>query len=75
MTRAYLRLDPGFDEHKEGYPDGPRNLVRTLYRYLAAGKKPGRDEADFPTFEDGDAEVRIVEAVLASNAKQSWVDV
>jgi hypothetical protein len=23
MPRAYLRLDPGFDEHKEGYPDGP----------------------------------------------------
>jgi hypothetical protein len=23
MTRAYLRLDPGFDERKAGYPDGP----------------------------------------------------
>jgi hypothetical protein len=23
MTRAYLRLDPGFDEHKAHYPDGP----------------------------------------------------
>ena len=23
MSRAYLRLDPGFDEHKESYPDGP----------------------------------------------------
>jgi len=22
-TRAYLRLDPGFDERKESYPDGP----------------------------------------------------
>lgn len=22
MTRAYLRLDPGFDEHKHAYPDG-----------------------------------------------------
>jgi hypothetical protein len=23
MTRAYLRLDPAFDEHKAAYPDGP----------------------------------------------------
>lgn len=23
MTRAYIRLDPAFDERKEGYPDGP----------------------------------------------------
>lgn len=23
MPRAYLRLDPGYDEHKESYPDGP----------------------------------------------------
>lgn len=23
MTRAYLRLDPGYDERKESYPDGP----------------------------------------------------
>lgn len=23
MTRAYLRLDPAYDEHKESYPDGP----------------------------------------------------
>ena len=36
---------------------------------------PGVDAADFPTFEDGDLEVRIVEAVLASNASQTWVNV
>jgi hypothetical protein len=35
--------------HPEGYPDGPRNLFRNLYRYIAAGKKPGKDQADFPT--------------------------
>lgn len=23
MTRAYIRLDPAFDEHKSAYPDGP----------------------------------------------------
>jgi predicted dehydrogenase len=59
--------------HPEGYPDGPRNLFGAFYRYIAAGKVPGRDAADFPTFEDGDAEVRIVEAVLRSAKEQGWV--
>jgi predicted dehydrogenase len=71
-ARAYAHYPGG---HPEGYPDGPRNLFGNLYRYISAGKKPGRDPADFPTFEDGDAEVRIVEAVLESNARQSWVPV
>lgn len=31
MPRAYLRLDPAFDEHKAHYPDGPYSaLVATL---------------------------------------------
>ena len=61
--------------HPEGYPDGPRNLFRNLYRYIRAGKTPGTDAADFPTFEDGHAEVVIVEKVLESHARQTWVDV
>jgi predicted dehydrogenase len=71
-ARSYAHYPGG---HPEGYPDGPRNLFGNLYRYISAGKKPGRDPADFPTFEDGDAEVRIVEAVLESNARQGWVPV
>jgi predicted dehydrogenase len=61
--------------HPEGYPDGPRNLFRNLYRYIRGGKTPGTDAADFPTFEDGHAEVVIVEKVLESHARQSWVNV
>jgi hypothetical protein len=31
MTRAYIRLDPAFDERKEAYPDGPyAALIATL---------------------------------------------
>ena len=71
-ARGYAHYPGG---HPEGYPDGPRNLFGALYRYIAAGKKPGRDPADFPTFEDGDAEVRIVEAVLRSHEGQQWVKV
>lgn len=61
--------------HPEGYPDGPRNLFTAFYRYIASGEVPGRAAADFPTFEDGDAEVRIVEAVLRSDAAQAWESV
>ena len=71
-ARGYAHYPGG---HPEGYPDGPRNLFGALYRYIGAGKKPGRDPADFPTFEDGDAEVRIVEAVLRSHEGQQWVKV
>lgn len=58
--------------HPEGYPEGPRNIFGAFYRYIAAGRVPGRDAPDFPTFADGDAEVRIVEAVLRSHASQRW---
>jgi predicted dehydrogenase len=61
--------------HPEGYPDGPRNLFTALYRYIAEGKHPGEDFADFPTFEDGHAEVKIVEAVLESHSSGGWVKV
>jgi predicted dehydrogenase len=71
-ARGYAHYPGG---HPEGYPEGPRNLFGNLYRYIAAGKVPGRDPADFPTFEDGDVEVRIVEAVLESHARQTWVPV
>jgi predicted dehydrogenase len=71
-ARGYAHYPGG---HPEGYPDGPRNLFRNFYRYIQAGKKPGTDAADFPTFEDGHWEVEIVEAVLRSNEKQAWVEV
>lgn len=61
--------------HPEGYPDGPRNLFGRLYAYIAAGKRPGTDAADFPTFEDGHTEARVVDAVLQSHAHQVWVKV
>jgi predicted dehydrogenase len=71
-ARTYAHYPGG---HPEGYPDGPRNLFRNFYRYIQAGKSPATDPADFPTFEDGDWEVRIVEAVLRSNESRSWVEI
>jgi predicted dehydrogenase len=71
-ARRYAHYPGG---HPEGYPDGPRNLFGNLYRYIREGRRPGHDAADFPTFEDGHAEVVIVEAVLRSHERRSWVDV
>lgn len=71
-ARGYAHYPGG---HPEGYPDGPRNLFGNFYRYIRAGKKPGTDPEDFPTFRDGDWEVRVVEAVLKSNEQQAWVEV
>ncbi len=61
--------------HPEGYPDGPKNLFINVYDFIRSGKDPINDKKDFPTFEDGHWENKIVEAVLESNKKQKWVEV
>lgn len=71
-ARGYAHYPGG---HPEGYPEGPRNLFQHLYRYIADRRQPGRDAPDFPTFDDGHAEVVIVEAVLRSHQQRAWVDV
>ena len=71
-ARTYAHYPGG---HPEGYPDGPKNLFRNFYRYIRMGKKPGQDPPDFPTFVEGDLEVRIVEAILKSHKKRAWVDI
>lgn len=71
-ARTYAHYPGG---HPEGYPDGPRNLFRNFYRYIREGSKPGTDAENFPTFADGDWEVRIVEAVLQSSREERWVAV
>jgi predicted dehydrogenase len=71
-ARPYAHYPGG---HPEGYPEGPRNLFGRLYAYIAAGKRPATDAPDFPTFEDGHVEARVVDAVLQSHAHQMWVAV
>jgi predicted dehydrogenase len=61
--------------HPEGYPDGLKNLFINVYDFIHQGKDPLNDKKDFPTFEDGHWENKIIETVLKSNIKQKWVDV
>lgn len=67
-VREYSHYPGG---HNEGYPDGPKNLFRNVYGFIA-GQRPG---GDFATFADGHRAVAICEAVLASSQEKRWVDV
>lgn len=71
-SRMYAHYPGG---HPEGYPDTPMNLFMRVYDFIRKGKNPLIDKPDFPVFEDGDWENRIVEAILESNKKQSWINV
>ena len=71
-ARSYAHYPGG---HPEGYPDGPKNLFRNVYDFIRSGQDPRRSKPEFPTFEDGHWENRIVEAVLKSNKKKAWVKV
>ncbi|MCA9240322.1 MAG: Gfo/Idh/MocA family oxidoreductase [Planctomycetales bacterium] len=67
-VRDYAHYPGG---HNEAYPDGPKNLFRNVYGFLA-GTRPG---GDFATFEDGHNEIAICEAMLKSGREKSWVEV
>jgi len=57
--------------HNEAYPDGPKNLFRNVYGFIA-GERPG---GDFATFIDGHNEIAICDAVLKSSREKQWTDV
>ena len=42
MGRAYLRLDPGYDEHKESYPDGPYATLIACFCHAEFQPERGR---------------------------------
>jgi predicted dehydrogenase len=68
VAREYAHYPGG---HNEGYPDGPKNLFRNVYGFIAGSRKGG----DFSTFEDGHNEIAICDAALKSSRERRWVDV
>jgi predicted dehydrogenase len=69
-TRGYARLPGG---HQEAWADAFCNLMREIYGFIAAGKRPDPAEPHvFATFEDGYRANCVVEAILES-AKQGGV--
>lgn len=61
--------------HNEGWPDAMKHMMRNFYSYIRDGKDPLTDRAPFATFEDGHLSMRIIEAILKSNAASQWVKV
>jgi predicted dehydrogenase len=57
--------------HSEGYDD---TFKQTFKRFYARVAGPGA-AIDYPTFEDGLRQLRIVEAVLESSGKRAWTAV
>jgi predicted dehydrogenase len=58
--------------HAEGFPDTFKQLYLDVYGWIAGGQEAGRPPT-FPTFGDGDHEVRLCEAIARSAAEESWV--
>jgi predicted dehydrogenase len=57
--------------HAEGFPDTFKHLFRSVYDAIATGCA---GPAIYPTFDDGDREIRLCEAIARSNGEGHWVD-
>jgi predicted dehydrogenase len=70
QARRYAAYPGG---HAEGYPDTFVQLFRDFYEYIEAGdlKAP----RTFPTFETGNEEMVLCEAIEQSSRSRAWVSV
>jgi predicted dehydrogenase len=74
-VRGYVNLPGG---HGEGWADAFKNLMSTIYSFIAAGHHPvsDADKINFPTFEDGYRANCVVDAIVRSNQNRSmWTTV
>jgi predicted dehydrogenase len=66
-ARSYADLPGG---HSEGYDDTFKQVFRRFYASIAQPDAP-----EYPQFVDGLRQMKILDAVLASDQKRGWVDV
>ncbi len=71
-ARIYAHLAAG---HPEGWNDAFRNNLDAYYGFIRDGKKPGKDSADYATFEEAHYIMRLTEAIIKSGAEHRWVSV
>ena len=71
-ARIYAHLAAG---HPEGWNDAFRNNLDAYYGFIRDGKKPGKDPADYATFEEAHYIMRLTEAIIKSGAEHRWVSV
>jgi predicted dehydrogenase len=55
--------------HSEGYDDTFKQIFRRFYKRVADKNAP----IEYPTFEDGIRQLRVLDAVLESSRKRAWV--
>ncbi len=67
-ARSYADLPGG---HSEGYDDTFKQVFRRFYRTVEDRTAP----VEYGTFADGVRQLKILDAVLESSAKQAWVAV
>ena len=67
-ARGYAGLPGG---HSEGYDDTFKEVFRRFYRTVADRKA----KIEYPTFEDGVRQLRILDAVVESSRTNAWVRV
>jgi predicted dehydrogenase len=74
-ARQYASLPGG---HSEGWADAFKNLMSSIYSFIAEGRDPiaDRDKIGFPTFDDGYLANCVVDAIIRSNVDRSrWTTV
>jgi predicted dehydrogenase len=67
VARSYADFPGG---HSEGYDDTFKQLFRRFYQSI---DDPAA--ADYPLFDDGLRQLRLVEAEIESNCRRAWVEV
>ena len=68
-AKQYTGLPAG---HPEGWNDGFRSSIFSFYKFIADGKRLGKDSCDFATFDDGHYIMRLIEAILNSSSHKRW---
>jgi predicted dehydrogenase len=58
--------------HAEGFPDTFKQLYADVYGWIVEGRNSGQS-ATFPSFSDGDDELRLCEAIARSAADGRWI--
>ena len=73
-ARGYAHLPGG---HQESWADAFANVMRDVYGFIAAGKKPSDPRPPaFATFDDGYHAACVVDAILESHRRGSaWTKV
>ena len=57
--------------HVEGWSEGVKNMFRNFYTCVLESGNPS--DYSFATFEDGVAEMKIIEAILESSKQEKWI--